>query len=264
MEAPENQPSQSGKYRVPALEKGLDILEELAQSTAPQSLTQLAASLNRTSSEIYRMVNYLEGRGYIRREQHSGNYYLSLKLYQLAHMYPPMQSLLTAATIPMEQLSKRVRESCHLSVLRRGQLVVVKQVLSPETISLTVEVGARFPPLQTASGRVMLAYLSTEEQAAFLELDADYQRLSQVDRDVLAAQLAGIRDRGYYTAPSEMHMGISDHVVMVGEPKVGLAAALAVTSLAFPQSAPAKGEIVAAMQKCSQEITKAMGFTNGI
>lgn len=264
MNASENQPSQSSKYRVPALEKGLDILEELAQSTAPQSLTQLAASLDRTSSEIYRMVNYLEGRGYIRREQHSGNYYLSLKLYQLAHMYPPLQSLLTAATIPMEQLSKRVREACHLSVLRRGQLVVVKQVLSPEEISLSVEVGARFPPLKTASGRVMLAHLPEEELTGFLELDTDYQRMSHSERNILTAQLADIRARGYLATPSEMHTGVSDHVVLVGEPNVGLAAALAIATLTFAQSAQDQDEIVTAMQICSQAITKAMGFTNGI
>ena len=218
MPLPEDQQPPS-KYKVPALEKGLDILEELARSSRPQSLTQLANTLGRSSNEIYRMVNYLEWRGYIRREQHSGNYFLSLKLYELAHLSPPLESLLNAATIPMEQLAQTLRESCHLSVLRRGQLVVMKQALSPEKICLSVEVGGRFSAVNTASGRLLLAHLAPEELDAFLEIDPDYQPLSQPEQDAFLARLAEIRVKGYSDAESETHVGISDHAVLVGNPK---------------------------------------------
>ena len=59
--------NQSAKYPVPALEKGLDILEELADASTPLSLTQLANNLGRSSNEIFRMVSVLEKRRYIRR-----------------------------------------------------------------------------------------------------------------------------------------------------------------------------------------------------
>jgi len=259
----ENQQAPS-KYKVPALEKGLDILEELARSSRPQSLTQLASNLGRNSNEIYRMVNYLEWRGYIRREQHSGTYFLSLKLYELAHLSPPLESLLNAATIPMEQLALTLRESCHLGMLRRGQLVVMKQALSPEKICLSVEVGGRFSAVCTASGRLLLAHLAPEELDAFLETDADYQAWDKPEQDAFLARLAGIRAKGYSDAESETHVGISDHSVLVGNPKIGLTAALTVASLTFAKSAPAKKEILSALQQCSAKISQSMGIKNGI
>ncbi len=45
------------RYSAPALEKGLDVLECLADGAAPQSLNALARALGRTSSEIFRMLD---------------------------------------------------------------------------------------------------------------------------------------------------------------------------------------------------------------
>ena len=132
------------KYRVPALEKGLDILETLAHSQTPLSLTELARKQGRSSSELFRMLAVLESRGYINKGEASGNYALSLKLYELAHLHPPVMNLLEAAAQPMKNVTNVLRESCHLSVLRRGKLVVLKEVLSPARVRLSVPVGGRF------------------------------------------------------------------------------------------------------------------------
>jgi DNA-binding IclR family transcriptional regulator len=55
-------------YPVPALEKGLDLLEFLSAQGVPQSLADLARGLGRSASEIFRMLNCLERRGYIGRD----------------------------------------------------------------------------------------------------------------------------------------------------------------------------------------------------
>ena len=68
-------------YPVPALEKGLDIVETLAAAAVPQSLAELADALDRSSSELFRMLNCLERRGYVKRDGSSGKYALTLRLY---------------------------------------------------------------------------------------------------------------------------------------------------------------------------------------
>ena len=52
------------KYAAPALEKGLDILEVLANAEQPMGLNVLAKAMGRTVSEIFRMAVTLEHRGY--------------------------------------------------------------------------------------------------------------------------------------------------------------------------------------------------------
>src|SRR6476660_8430990 len=74
------------RYAVPALDKGLDILELLAQEAGGLSLNEIARVLGRTSSELFRMVVALARRGYI--EQLNGDRYtLTLRLFEMAHRH---------------------------------------------------------------------------------------------------------------------------------------------------------------------------------
>ena len=70
------------RYAAPALEKGLDVIELLARETDGLTLNEVARLLDRTSSELFRMVNALCRRGYI--GQHDDRYVLTLKLFELA------------------------------------------------------------------------------------------------------------------------------------------------------------------------------------
>ncbi len=250
------------KYHVPSLEKGLDILETLAHSQTPLSLTELARKQGRSSSELFRMLAVLEARGYINKGETSGNYALSLKLYELAHLHPPVMNLLEAASQPMENVTNILRESCHLSVLRRGKLVVLKEVLSPARVRLSVPVGGRFSPVDTVSGRLLLAYLPESELAAFLTNCEEYVTMDRNSRKAFESKLAEIRETGLSTAVSETHLGVSDAAVLVGNPHIGLCAALAVASLRTSSDPDHLKRISSQLKQCAQTITQAMGLDN--
>ncbi|HEV3029428.1 MAG TPA: helix-turn-helix domain-containing protein, partial [Planctomycetota bacterium] len=84
-------------YPVPALEKGLDLLEALAARPGDRAQSELARDLGRSASEIFRMLNCLERRGYIVKDPASGRFRLTLRLYELAHTHTPVDQLLHAA-----------------------------------------------------------------------------------------------------------------------------------------------------------------------
>ena len=52
-------------YYAPALEKGLAILETLASTGGPMTLAKPTATLDRTSGELFRIVQVLQQNGYI-------------------------------------------------------------------------------------------------------------------------------------------------------------------------------------------------------
>jgi DNA-binding IclR family transcriptional regulator len=259
---PAGQPQKSPtKYRVPALEKGLDILEALAFASTPQSLAELARTLGRSSSEIFRMCTCLESRRYIARDERSGNYSLTLKLYELAHTHSPVDNLLKAAARPMEELAQSLRESCHLSVIRGGRLVVLSQALSPEKVRLSVEVGGRFSLIHSISGPLLLAQLPPDDLATLLTGDRDYQTLSEAEQSTFQAELAEIREKGYALARDRNHLGVTDYAVPVGNPNIGLTAALAIGALTATR-APGDGQkILRALQESAKSITETLGLS---
>lgn len=144
-------------YSVPALEKGLDILEALSASATPLSLAELARDLDRSTAEIFRMLVCLERRAYLRRDPVSGKYAHSLRLFELAHAHPPLKTLLDAARDPMRTVARKLGESCHLSILERGALLVIARQDSNESVRLTIQEGGRFDPCRTASGRLLMS-----------------------------------------------------------------------------------------------------------
>ena len=55
------------RYRAPALDKGLDILEFLADVDGGLTQAEIAKKLDRSPNEFYRMLDRLVRRGYVTR-----------------------------------------------------------------------------------------------------------------------------------------------------------------------------------------------------
>ncbi len=247
-------------YSVPALEKGLDVIESLAAIAVPQSLAELATRLERSSSELFRMLNCLEKRGYITRDSLSGKYGLTLKLFSLAHSHSVMDKLLQAALQPMRELTEAMRESCHLSVLDRGRLLVIAQQDSPEPVRLSIEVGAVFDSVRTASGRLLLAQLGEAERAAMLAASPAGQEFAGDALEAFNKSLATLRQRGVSTADSETIDGVRDIAVLVGEPSTGIIAALATTRLIRRGRPNVDPALIDGLRAAAVAITRTLGL----
>jgi len=143
------------EYAAPALEKGLDILELLAGANGGLSQSEIADRTGKTVGQIFRVLATLDRRGFIARDRQSGLYVLSTRLFDLAHLHPPLRGLITVATPVMRELADRVRQSCNLSVLDEGGVRVIAQVESPADFGYRVRVGAVFPLETTATGAVL-------------------------------------------------------------------------------------------------------------
>lgn len=153
------------KYKAPALEKGLDILELLASTAEPMTTSQIAAKLGRSVSELFRMVLALEYRGYIvPSDDGRDGYILSNKLFTLGIARAPTKTLLEEALPVMSALSREIGQSCHLAVISGDQIVVVGRIESPGDLGFSVRVGYRRPMVKAASGRILFGFQAEDTQ----------------------------------------------------------------------------------------------------
>ena len=153
--------------RFPRLARGLELLEIL--SGAPDGLTQSALAMRsgRTISENFRSLFCLEENGYVSRGA-DDRFRLTMKMFTLAHRYPPSRRVIDAALPEMHALSEQVRQSCHVAVEEEGELLILAQVESPAEVGINVRVGTRRTLVATASGRVILAQGGPERRASAL------------------------------------------------------------------------------------------------
>ncbi len=222
---------ESRTYRVPALERGLDVLELLAASGVPMTQADMARALGKGSSELFRTLTALDCRGYVQRDPISGAYGLTLRLAELGRRHRPHEGLLRAAERPMRTLIEVTGESCHLSVLHRGRLLVLAQEECPARVRLSVAVGSIILPRQAASGRLLLAMLDDETREATLAEDPGWRALAEPEREAERARLAIVKERRYEAATGETVAGVSDLSVLIGSPRTAPRAALAIAAL---------------------------------
>lgn len=247
-------------YSVPALEKGLDVLECLAGQERALTQAQLARALGRGASELFRILTTLERRGYILRDPVSGTYGLTLRMYELGHAHSPHERLLRAAERPMRALTQEVRESCHLSVIHRGRVLGLFQEESPARVRLSIEMGSSLPLFRGASGRLLLAFLDHDRRDETLRMDTDFPRLSEAEQVDLLTRLALIRARGYETARDESVVGVIDLSVPIGAGGGRVQAALTVTALSRTGESFDLDGALAALRRTAAEIARAAGL----
>ena len=193
------------RYRAPALDKGLDILEALAATEVGLTQAEIAKALDRSPSEIYRMLDRLLRRGYVVRTD-AERYELSLKLFALAHQHSPRRRLVSLAMPLMRDFVESAEQSCHLAVFDRGQVVVIAQLDAPTYWGVAIRLGAHVGLLGTGSGHVLLAFQSPAERALMLaEHEAAIGELPAPPD--LEARLAAVRARGYERMASRQLRG---------------------------------------------------------
>ena len=195
------------KYRAPALDKGIDILELLARTAEPLNMTAIAAAIGYSKGEIFRMLQVLEERGYIARQNDSG-YMLTNRLFMLGMEQPPIKSLSEAALPVMHRLANETQQPCHLVVASGDQIVVIARVDTPGDVGFVVRVGHRRPIAHSTSGAVLFAFQSDEVRAHWLEtLNASGARYS---RRRFVEQADRIRAQGHAALASEAVDGVTD------------------------------------------------------
>lgn len=198
------------KYRAPALDKGLDILELLAQHDGGLTRAEIERALARSSSEIYRMLERLVARQYVRRSPEGDRYALSLKLFSLAAHHPPLQRLVSLALPLMHRFSAEAEQSCHLAVYDRGNVLVVAQSNSPAAWGLNVRVGATVSLVDTGSGQVLLAFADVDSRERMLREHVEIDGEHELALPALKKVLDDIHRQGYRQRESLQSLGVQD------------------------------------------------------
>lgn len=218
MSKPENE-----RYRAPALDKGLDILELLAGTAGGLSQAEIAKALARSPAEIYRMLDRLVRRRYIRRTPED-RFELTLKLFELAHARPPLNRMLSQAMPLLRQFALAAEQAVHMVVRDRNVLVVIAQVDGPGYWNVSIRVGSRIGLVNTGSGHVFLAFASPEERLLLLEEQS--AGAPEVITPALEARLETVRQQGFEMMPSAQVSGVSNLSVPIFGPLGSVVAVL--------------------------------------
>ena len=212
MEADEEGPDQSRPsptLRQPrhsqSLERGLAILACYTPERPVLGIAELAEQLGTTRSTTHRYVSTLVSLGYLEQDA-SRKYRLALGAIDLGAALNAT-GLCKHARPELEVLARRTCYSAEIAVLDGLEILIVSRVLAGTRRA--VEGTLRLPAHCTSMGKVLLAYLPSEQQAKLIsemELVGHGPR-TITSKAALDAQLEEVRNEGFAIDDEELMEG---------------------------------------------------------
>jgi IclR family pca regulon transcriptional regulator len=219
----------AGPDFVEALARGLDVLACFDADHRSMSLTEVATAAGLARPTARRLLLTLEELGFVRST--GGTFALTPKVLTLGMAYVSSLGLWDIARPHLEELVAATGESSSMAQLDGSDIVYVARVSVPKIITLRVEVGTRFPAVQTSQGKVLLAALSPDELDAALAVASRSGLPPYIgrSREQLDRELLQVRARGWALADEELAPGVRSVAVPVRDAGGVVRAAMNVT-----------------------------------
>jgi len=208
------------------LQKGLRILEALGSSAHGHTAQELANIVGLHKTNVYHYLTVLQAARYVLRDE-KGRFYLGYKVLELGGKLLQRMPLRETAHAHLLRLSHRTSKTIHLSVLEGPEVLYIDKIEGPNTLPIRSRVGTRAPAHCTASGKVLLAHLQSEEQRRILSnLTLERRTPSTiVDREQLMEQLRRSVEHGYAATTGREHRVRQIEMTVCGAGAAGTAIA---------------------------------------
>jgi len=192
--------SSSKPYKVHSLERGLDLIEILADKVSEKSLTEIGKRAGFNLSTTHRILNALKSRGYIEQNPTNSKYRLTFKFFEIGNLIVRRLNFREEAVPMLTDLAEKTGESAHLIILDHNEALCIERIEGHHHIRvLFLQTGNRMPLHVGAGPRVLLAHLPEEEIDRVIKSKGlpAWTKRTITDPEVLKKDLEKIREQGY-------------------------------------------------------------------
>jgi IclR family KDG regulon transcriptional repressor len=198
---------------VQTIERASSILDILGQNPQGISIRELSTKIKLPKGTTHRLLSSLSYFGYVRQDPKTRNYLLGFKLVDLGNLLLNQLDLRKEAEPFLKDLAERTKETVHMVILDRNEVVYIDKVEMDQHTSglrMASRVGLRNPAHSSAVGKVLLAHFPEEELKNFVKEKGLLKRTENtiVDPTQLREHLKSVRAQGYAIDDEENEKGI--------------------------------------------------------
>lgn len=182
-------------YTIQSVGHALDLLEQFHGEEPEIGVTELSRRLGLHKNNVFRLLATLEVRGYVVQNPETEAYRLGVKALELGRSYLAHSDIVRTAGTHLAALRDESQETTYLAVLQSEEVVYVLAEESQESVRVASLMGQHFPAMNTAEGKVQLAYLSVLPYRTHPLRRTTDPRPGDLKK--LERELARIREQGY-------------------------------------------------------------------
>lgn len=130
--------------RETSIEKALEVCEALSTSRAGLSVTELARQLRLPAPTVHRLLSLLKGRGYVRQDEDTARYSLTLKMLDLSFRLLDRSELRLHAYPVLREYALGTGYRCFIAVPAAGEVTYIWST-GPDEVAMHTAYGKEMP-----------------------------------------------------------------------------------------------------------------------
>jgi DNA-binding IclR family transcriptional regulator len=249
---------------VPALLRGLAILERIAKSRRGLTFAQLTRQFDFPRSSVHALLLTFEREGYLQRDTHTGRYLTGMKLISIASTTIDGVVLREKAAPFLHALAADTAMTAHLAILDRDEVAVVAKVDRDGRHRVATWIGKRVDIHCTSLGKCLIAFLPDGEVDRLI---GHHSLLRHNENTIvsplqLKKELARTRALGYAVDDEEEEIGVRCIGAPVWNWEGQVVAAVSVTGTTGRINADTLEQIAGHVKRAALGISRQLGFNS--
>jgi len=247
---------------VKAVDRSVNILEELANYEDGLGVTELANRLDIHKSSIHRLLSTLVYRGLVKQDPKTDNYKLGLKLFELGSRIFNDLEIREYARPYLEELVAITDEAVHLVIMDQGEVVYIDKVESSKTIRMNSQIGKRVPVHCSAVGKAMLAYYPQIKVDKIIKEQglAKYTENTITDPTEFKEHLKQVKEQGYAIDDVEHELGIRCVAAPIFDYSGEVVSSVSVSGPTIHVTKERVGELAKVVKDTAMKISSQLGY----
>lgn len=186
------------------LDNALDILKYFSKENPWWGVRELAREIGMSHAVVYRILATFEQHGFLVQDSLTQKYGLGFKILEYSSIIRSNLKITSVIYPLMKQMAEKSGESVALT-LRDGLCgVILERVETSNPIKFVHSVGDRAPLYAGATNKVIMAYLSPEEQAKIMKECFESGNKKNISQEKLTEDLEKIRKNGWFFSQGEV------------------------------------------------------------
>jgi DNA-binding IclR family transcriptional regulator len=193
---------------VKSVAKAIRLINYFAEARRPLSLQELTQFSNMPKSTVHGLLAPLRESGFISQAA-DGKYHLGIRLFELGSIVSASWNIIPLARPHLQNIAIQTGQSAQLSMIDRGEVMIVDYADTNSSLRVVTEVGDRLPIHSTAAGKAMLAFLPRMQAESILKAElVSFTPHTITTAEGMQAELEKIRSQGIAVEDGEHRIGL--------------------------------------------------------
>ena len=196
-------------YSVPGLQRGLRVLETIAEAQRALGIADIAKRLGLARSAVFRLTYTLRHMGFLETQGENRDFALGPRVLSIGYAFLASKNIIEVARPELERLRDETSVSSHLAIYSDGEVLYLSAIQTRSGFLSNMNVGDRLPAHASPLGWLLLSNYTSRELAEIYH-DRTLKGLTAqtpTTVDALVARVAQAGAKGYVVSHGIVETG---------------------------------------------------------